>query len=38
MLELYRDNYRGISDLVSGYRMLSHMIAGVEKGAAAPKN
>ncbi len=31
ILELYRDNYRGISDLVSGYRMLSHMIAAVER-------
>lgn len=34
MLELYRQSYRGISDLVSSYRMLSHMIAGVERSAA----
>ena len=34
MLELYRDNYRGISDLISSYRMLSHIIAGVERGAS----
>lgn len=34
MLELYRENYRGISDLVSGYRMLSHMISGIERKAA----
>ncbi|MCR5717723.1 MAG: sugar phosphate isomerase/epimerase [Oscillospiraceae bacterium] len=33
ILELYRDSYRGISDLVSGYRMLSHMIASVERSA-----
>ena len=33
ILELYRDNYRGISDLVSGYRMLHHMIAAIERGA-----
>ncbi len=33
MLELYRSSYRGISDLVSNYRMLSRMIAGVEKDA-----
>ena len=33
ILELYRDNYRGISDLVSGYRMLSHMISAVERHA-----
>ncbi|MBE6826084.1 MAG: sugar phosphate isomerase/epimerase [Ruminococcus sp.] len=33
MLELYRSSYRGISDLVSNYRMLSRMIAGVEKAA-----
>lgn len=31
ILELYRSNYRGISDLISNYRMLSRMIAGVEK-------
>lgn len=34
MLELYRENYRGISDLISSYRMLSHMIAGIERGKA----
>ena len=33
ILELYRDNYRGISDLISGYRMLSHMITAVERSA-----
>lgn len=38
MLELYPQNYRGISDLVSGYRMLSHLIGGVEKRAAEKKN
>lgn len=31
ILELYRSSYRGISDIVSNYRMLSRMIAGVEK-------
>lgn len=33
MLELYRQSFRGISDLVSSYRMLSHIIAGVERSA-----
>lgn len=33
MLELYRDSYRGISDLVSSYRMLSHMIAATRRNA-----
>ena len=37
MLELYRENYRGISDLVSSYRMLSHMISGIERKAAEAK-
>lgn len=36
MLELYRQNFRGISDLLSSYRMLSHMITGVERAAGAP--
>ncbi|MDE5767984.1 MAG: sugar phosphate isomerase/epimerase [Oscillospiraceae bacterium] len=31
MLELYRENFRGISDLVSSYRMLARMISGIEK-------
>ncbi len=31
ILELYRANFRGISDLVSNYRMLSWMISRVEK-------
>ncbi len=35
MLELYRQNYRGISDLISSYRMLSRMISGVESSADA---
>lgn len=35
ILELYRQNYRGISDLVSSYRMLSRMISGIERGGAA---
>lgn len=35
ILELYRSNFRGISDLVSNYRMLSWMISTVEKKAAA---
>lgn len=35
MLELYRQNYRGISDLVSSYRMLSRIISGIERGNAA---
>jgi hypothetical protein len=26
ILELYRDNFRGISDLVSSYRMLSMLM------------
>ena len=34
ILELYRANFRGISDLVSNYRMLSWMISRVEKQAA----
>lgn len=33
MLELYQDSYRGISDLVSSYRMLSHMIANAQRNA-----
>lgn len=33
MLELYRDSYRGISDLVGSYRMLSHMISGIKRNA-----
>ncbi len=33
MLELYRENFRGISDLVSNYRMLDRMISGIEKNA-----
>ncbi len=33
MLELYRNNFRGISDLVSNYRMLRSMISGIEKNA-----
>lgn len=35
ILELYRRNFRGISDLVSNYRMLSWMISSVERKAAA---
>lgn len=35
MLELYRGGYRGISDLVGSYRMLSSMISGVARHAAA---
>ncbi len=31
MLELYRSNFRGISDLVGSYRMLGHIIASIEK-------
>ncbi|MBD5143585.1 MAG: sugar phosphate isomerase/epimerase [Ruminococcus sp.] len=31
ILELYRENFRGISDLVSNYRMLARMISGIEK-------
>lgn len=38
ILELYRQNYRGISDLVGSYRMLGYMIGRVEKGAAQEKN
>ncbi len=34
ILELYRENFRGISDLVSNYRMLSWMISSVEKKAS----
>lgn len=37
MLELYRSSYRGISDIVSNYRMLSRMIGGVEKDAAGSR-
>lgn len=37
ILELYRQSYRGISDLVGSYRMLSHMIGSVEKGAERKK-
>ncbi len=33
MLELYRENFRNISDLVSNYRMLDRMISGIEKNA-----
>ncbi len=33
MVELYRNNFRGISDLLGNYRMLSHMISSVEKHA-----
>ena len=29
ILELYRENFRGISDLVSSYRMLDRMISGI---------
>ena len=36
ILELYRSNYRGISDLVGSYRMLSHIISGIERAADAP--
>lgn len=35
ILELYRENFRGISDLVSNYRMLSWMISSVEKKAVS---
>lgn len=35
VLELYRSNFRGISDLVSNYRMLSWMISRVEKRRVA---
>lgn len=35
MLELYRENFRGISDLISNYRMLDRMISGIEKNAAS---
>ena len=31
MLELYRENFRGISDLVSNYRRLTRMISGIQK-------
>ncbi len=34
ILELYRSSYRGISDLISNYRMLSRMISGIESQAA----
>ena len=39
LLELYRQSYRGISDLVGSYRMLSYMISSIEKkaGEAAEK-
>ncbi|MBR3630042.1 MAG: sugar phosphate isomerase/epimerase [Oscillospiraceae bacterium] len=33
ILELYRSSYRGISDLVGSYRMLSYMIGSIEKKA-----
>ena len=33
IVELYRQSYRGISDLVGSYRMLSHMIGSIEKKA-----
>ena len=38
VLELYRANFRGISDLVSNYRMLSWMISRVEKNATAQQD
>ncbi len=38
ILELYRSNYRGISDLISNYRMLSRMITGVERAAQQPES
>ncbi len=33
ILELYRQSYRGISDLFGSYRMLSYMIGSIEKKA-----
>ncbi len=33
VLELYRSGFRGISDLVGGYRMLSYLMRGIEKQA-----
>ena len=38
ILELYRENFRGISDLVSNYRMLERMISGIEKKAVSLQN
>ena len=35
MLELYRKNFRGISDLVGSYRMLAHIIASIERKGTA---
>lgn len=36
MLELYRNNFRNISDLIGNYRMLGRMISGIEKKALSP--
>ena len=36
MLELYRENFRGISDLFSNYRMLGSMISGICRNACKP--
>ena len=33
ILELYRNNFRNISDLIGNYRMLGRIIAGIEKKA-----
>ena len=33
ILELYRNNFRNISDLIGNYRMLGRIIAGIEKNA-----
>lgn len=35
MLELYRKNFRGISDLVGSYRMLGHIITSIERKGSA---